>query len=348
MAPSQVTFVSPRADAATQMVLIKSAIENKSGRLRSGQFVRARVIWSERQGPAVPVLAVQSRAGQAFVWVVAPAPDGRLSAQPRPVKMGPIQDQLYPDRRGLAAGRAHRGVGRAEVAAGRAGGARRGGGARRTPQPTRRSRAARGDIGRGQLLHRAAGLRLGVRDRDRAGRRRQHPHAADRAVPRARARRRCRCRASTSGASAQVVESAVTTPLEQQINGAEGMRYMQSTSGSDGTSVITVTFDVGPRQGSRRGRRAEPRQHRAAAPARRGEEHRASRSPRPRPPSSSRPASTRRTDRSSNVFISNYIDRLRARRAQAHSRRRRRARVRRAQVRDAAVAGSGAPGVARA
>ena len=47
------------------------------------------------------------------------------------------------------------------------------------------------------------------------------------------------------GASAQVVESAVTTPLEQQINGAEGMRYMQSTSGSDGTSVITATFDVG-------------------------------------------------------------------------------------------------------
>ena len=86
------------------MVLIKSAIENKSGRLRSGQFVRARVIWSERQGPAVPVLAVQSRAGQAFVWVVAPAPDGRLSAQPRPVKMGPIQDQLYPIVEGLRPG----------------------------------------------------------------------------------------------------------------------------------------------------------------------------------------------------------------------------------------------------
>jgi HAE1 family hydrophobic/amphiphilic exporter-1 len=47
------------------------------------------------------------------------------------------------------------------------------------------------------------------------------------------------------GANAQVVESAVTTPLEQQINGAEGMRYMQSTSGSDGTSLITATFDVG-------------------------------------------------------------------------------------------------------
>ena len=47
------------------------------------------------------------------------------------------------------------------------------------------------------------------------------------------------------GASAQAVESAVTTPLEQQINGAEGMRYLTSTSGSDGTSSITATFDVG-------------------------------------------------------------------------------------------------------
>ncbi len=48
-----------------------------------------------------------------------------------------------------------------------------------------------------------------------------------------------------TGASAQVVESAVTTPLEQVINGAEGMTYLQSTSGNDGTSSITATFEVG-------------------------------------------------------------------------------------------------------
>ncbi|MGC2543300.1 MAG: efflux RND transporter permease subunit, partial [Candidatus Sulfotelmatobacter sp.] len=46
------------------------------------------------------------------------------------------------------------------------------------------------------------------------------------------------------GASAQTVESAVTIPLEQQINGAEGMKYMTSTSGNDGTSNITATFDL--------------------------------------------------------------------------------------------------------
>jgi HAE1 family hydrophobic/amphiphilic exporter-1 len=46
------------------------------------------------------------------------------------------------------------------------------------------------------------------------------------------------------GASAQTVESAVTTPLEQQINGAEGMQYMTSASGNDGSSSITATFDL--------------------------------------------------------------------------------------------------------
>src|SRR5579863_180909 len=46
------------------------------------------------------------------------------------------------------------------------------------------------------------------------------------------------------GASAQTVESAVTIPLEQQINGAEGMKYITSTSGNDGTSTVTATFDL--------------------------------------------------------------------------------------------------------
>src|SRR4029453_3859784 len=46
------------------------------------------------------------------------------------------------------------------------------------------------------------------------------------------------------GASAQAVETSVTTPLEQQINGAEGMKYVTSTSGNDGISLITATFDL--------------------------------------------------------------------------------------------------------
>src|SRR6202051_1380781 len=46
------------------------------------------------------------------------------------------------------------------------------------------------------------------------------------------------------GASAQTVETAVTTPLEQQINGAEGMKYIASTSSNNGESSIVATFDL--------------------------------------------------------------------------------------------------------
>jgi multidrug efflux pump subunit AcrB len=51
--------------------------------------------------------------------------------------------------------------------------------------------------------------------------------------------------ATYTGANAEVVEKTVTTPIEEQINGVEGMTYMSSISSSDGTSNITVTFDVG-------------------------------------------------------------------------------------------------------
>ncbi len=47
------------------------------------------------------------------------------------------------------------------------------------------------------------------------------------------------------GANAQAVESAVTTPLEQAINGVEGLRYITSTSANNGTSTITCTFNLG-------------------------------------------------------------------------------------------------------
>ena len=48
-----------------------------------------------------------------------------------------------------------------------------------------------------------------------------------------------------TGANAQAVESAVTTPLESVINGVEGMLYMTSASTNNGLSTITVTFEVG-------------------------------------------------------------------------------------------------------
>lgn len=48
-----------------------------------------------------------------------------------------------------------------------------------------------------------------------------------------------------TGANAQAVESAVTTPLEQVVNGVEGMTYMQSSSTNSGVSTINVFFQIG-------------------------------------------------------------------------------------------------------
>src|ERR1700757_2862211 len=47
------------------------------------------------------------------------------------------------------------------------------------------------------------------------------------------------------GASAKTVMETIALPIEQQVNGVQGMLYMQSTSASDGTYSLIVTFAIG-------------------------------------------------------------------------------------------------------
>ncbi|MFL5506213.1 MAG: efflux RND transporter permease subunit [Gemmatimonadales bacterium] len=51
-----------------------------------------------------------------------------------------------------------------------------------------------------------------------------------------------------TGASAQTVETAVTIPIEQAINGVEGLLYMTSTSTNSGLSTVTATFELSRNQ----------------------------------------------------------------------------------------------------
>src|SRR5438270_2899095 len=54
-----------------------------------------------------------------------------------------------------------------------------------------------------------------------------------------------RVTATYPGANAQVVADTVAAPIEQQVNGVEGMLYMSSQSSNDGSYALDVTFQLG-------------------------------------------------------------------------------------------------------
>jgi hydrophobic/amphiphilic exporter-1 (mainly G- bacteria), HAE1 family len=51
--------------------------------------------------------------------------------------------------------------------------------------------------------------------------------------------------ATYTGADALTVEQSVATPIEEQVNGAKNMIYMQSINGEDGTMTLQANFEVG-------------------------------------------------------------------------------------------------------
>src|SRR3954452_23437374 len=54
-----------------------------------------------------------------------------------------------------------------------------------------------------------------------------------------------RVQAFYPGATAETIAETVATPLEQQINGVEGMIYQTSQATNDGSLTVTVTFATG-------------------------------------------------------------------------------------------------------
>ena len=100
-------FISPQINAETQSILVKARFGNSDGKLRDGQYVRARIVWNQKPGILLPVQAVNRIGGQSFVYVVV---EDRSKGTPqlvvhqKPVKLGEVQNDRYPVLDGIKAG----------------------------------------------------------------------------------------------------------------------------------------------------------------------------------------------------------------------------------------------------
>jgi len=98
-----ITFVAPRADEATQSVLVKSTLRQPTPGIRVMQYLRARIVWGQQPAITVPVVAVSRLAGQHFAFVAEPAGQGFV-ARMKPISVGAIVGNDYVVTSGLKAG----------------------------------------------------------------------------------------------------------------------------------------------------------------------------------------------------------------------------------------------------
>jgi RND family efflux transporter MFP subunit len=103
IASNPITFIAPRADDATQSVLVKATLRQMPASIRVMQYVRARIIWSTEPALTVPVVAVNRLAGQYFVFVAEPAEQGFVARQ-KAVTLGEIVGEDYVVQGGLMTG----------------------------------------------------------------------------------------------------------------------------------------------------------------------------------------------------------------------------------------------------
>ena len=94
IATNPITFIAPRADDATQSVLAKVTLRQMPPSIRVLQYVRARIIWSNDPGLAIPIVAVNRIAGQYFVFVAEQAQQGFVARQ-KPVTLGKVVGNDY-------------------------------------------------------------------------------------------------------------------------------------------------------------------------------------------------------------------------------------------------------------
>ncbi len=90
-----ISYISPNVSSNQQSILSKARFRNSQGRLRDGQYVRARVIWNRQPGILIPTVAISRIGGQSFVFV---------TENQRLVRLGDIQGPNYQVIDGLKSG----------------------------------------------------------------------------------------------------------------------------------------------------------------------------------------------------------------------------------------------------
>ena len=109
VARGKISFIAPEVDNDAQVITAKATFPNPNGKLRSDQFVRARVIWDRNPAVFVPTAAVSRVGNQAFVFVATTEKNAQTGevqqvAKQKPVDLGAIQGNSYKVLEGLKAG----------------------------------------------------------------------------------------------------------------------------------------------------------------------------------------------------------------------------------------------------
>jgi RND family efflux transporter MFP subunit len=100
---SKISFISPRIDPQTQLLLAKADVQNSDHRFRNDQLVHARVVYQKIDKPLIPVTAISRQAGQTFAFVA--ESDGKQTvAKQKPVQLGDIVGNNYVILEGIKPG----------------------------------------------------------------------------------------------------------------------------------------------------------------------------------------------------------------------------------------------------
>ena len=103
IATNPITFIAPRADDATQSILVKATLRTRPPDVRVQQYVRARIVWTNQPAISVPVIAISRVGGQYFVFVAEQGQGGFVAKQ-KPVTVGDLIGDSYIVRSGVKDG----------------------------------------------------------------------------------------------------------------------------------------------------------------------------------------------------------------------------------------------------